>query len=132
LPWWSFALFGGLAAVWLLTLPTVGAWLGLLAGNESGEAAPGGLKDSLVTWAIYSILFFPGAIAGGVLGWFIIGPVNRTLSTIFHGFNWVFDRATQAYGRAVGWGLRFSVIVLVIYIGLIGLTGFGFTRVPFG
>jgi multidrug efflux pump subunit AcrB len=28
--------------------------------------------------------------------------------------------------------LRLSVIVLLIYIGLIGLTGFGFTRVPSG
>src|SRR5215471_1032352 len=28
LPWWSFALFGGLATAWLLT-PSLGAWLGL-------------------------------------------------------------------------------------------------------
>src|SRR5262249_18129030 len=28
LPWWSFALLGGLATAWLLT-PTLGAWLGL-------------------------------------------------------------------------------------------------------
>src|SRR5437867_12880946 len=32
LPWWSFALFGGLATVWLLA-PTLGAWLGLPAGE---------------------------------------------------------------------------------------------------
>src|SRR6202011_4752272 len=43
LPWWSFALFGGLATAWLLA-PPFGAWLGLPAGGESGEAAPGGLK----------------------------------------------------------------------------------------
>ncbi len=40
--------------------------------------------------------------------------------------------ATAAYGRAVGWALRLSVIVLLVYVGLIGLTGFGFTRVPAG
>src|SRR5206468_12637510 len=39
---------------------------------------------------------------------------------------------TQAYGKTVGWGLRLSVIVLLIYVGLIGLTGFGLTRVPSG
>src|SRR5262249_46544897 len=39
---------------------------------------------------------------------------------------------THAYGTVVGWGLRLSVIVLVVYVGLIGLTGFGFTRVPSG
>src|SRR5258707_10223285 len=32
LPWWSFALFGGLATAWLLT-PTLSAWLGLPAGE---------------------------------------------------------------------------------------------------
>src|SRR5712691_3704809 len=56
LPWWSFALFGGLATVWLLT-PTFGAWLGLPAGEPDGEAAPGGLGATLLTWGISSILF---------------------------------------------------------------------------
>src|SRR6202011_331282 len=30
------------------------------------------------------------------------------------------------------WALRLSAIVLMIYLGLIALTGFGFTRVPAG
>jgi multidrug efflux pump len=131
LPWWSFALFGGLATVWLLA-PTLGAWLGLPAGAESGEAVPGGLKATLLTWGVYLILFLPGAVAGGALGWFFIRPVNWVLGKFFRGFNWIFDRATNAYGRVVGWALRLSVIVLLVYAGLIGLTGFGFTRVPAG
>ena len=32
----------------------------------------------------------------------------------------------------MGWSLRLSAIVLLVYVGLIGLTGFGFTRVPGG
>src|SRR5580765_6745609 len=56
LPWWSFALFGGLATVWLLT-PTLGHWLGLPADPGHGEAAPGGLLTTLRTWGIYAILF---------------------------------------------------------------------------
>ena len=64
LPWWSFALFGGLATAWLLA-PTLGAWLGLPAGEEGGEAAPGGLEATLLTWGIYLVLFLPGAVAGG-------------------------------------------------------------------
>ena len=67
LPWWSFALLGGLATVWLLT-PTLGAWLGLPAAGEGGEAAPGGLKDTLLAWGVYLVLFLPGAVAGGALG----------------------------------------------------------------
>jgi multidrug efflux pump len=128
LPWWFFGLLGGLATVWLLT-PTLGPRLGLPAG---GEAAPGGLKATVLTWAVSLVLFLPGAAAGGALGWFVIRPVNWALGRLFRGFNWVFDRATEAYGKAVGWCLRLSAIVLLVYVGLIGLTGFGFTRVPAG
>src|SRR5262247_1625668 len=56
LPWWSFALFGGLATVWLLT-PLLGAWLGLPAGEVGGEATRGGLKDSLLMWGVYLVGF---------------------------------------------------------------------------
>jgi multidrug efflux pump subunit AcrB len=127
LPWWSFALFGGLA-MWLL-VPTVGAWLGVTAPERHpGGSAPGGQNASLLMWA----LVLTGAIAGGALGWFLIRPVNWALGHLFRGFNWVFDRTTQAYGKTVGWSLRLSAIVLLVYSGLIGLTGFGFTRVPSG
>jgi multidrug efflux pump len=51
LPWWFFGLLGGLATVWLLT-PTVGVWLGLPAGGECGEPAPGGLKTTLLAWGV--------------------------------------------------------------------------------
>jgi len=131
LPWWFFGLLGGLATVWLLT-PMFGAWLGLPVGEGHGEAAPAGLRATLLTWGISSILFLPGALAGGALGWFLIRPVNWALDHFFRGFNWLFERATQAYGKTVGWCLRLSVIVLLVYVGLIGLTGFGFSRVPSG
>ncbi len=93
---------------------------------------PDGLKATVLTWGVYLILFLPGAVAGGALGWFLIRPVNWALGRFFRGFNWVFDRTTQAYGKTVGWCLRLSVIVLLVYVGLVGLTGFGFTRVPGG
>jgi multidrug efflux pump len=132
LPWWSFALFGGLATAWLLS-PALGVALGLPVSQEGGgEAAPAGLLANLLEWGVYFIAFLPGAIFGGVLGWFVIAFVNRVLGAIFRGFNWVFDRTTAAYGATVGWMLRLSVVVLVIYVGLIGFTGFGFTQVPSG
>src|SRR5262249_39942491 len=50
LPWWGFALAGGLVSAWLLT-PTLGPWLGLPAGGEPGASAtgasPGGLLATL-------------------------------------------------------------------------------------
>ena len=131
LPWWIFALFGGLATLSILT-PIWGPWLGLPAVDEEGEVAPGGLKDTLMAWGVDGLLFLPGAVAGGVLGYLVIRPVNWVLGHLLRGFNWVFDRATRAYGKAVGWCLRLSVIVLLAYLGLIGLTGFGFTHVPAG
>jgi multidrug efflux pump len=67
-----------------------------------------------------------------MFGLLVIRPVNWALGHFFWGFNWVFNRATQAYGKTVGWCLRLSVVVLLVYVGLIGLTGFGFTRVPTG
>jgi multidrug efflux pump len=130
LPWWLFGLLGGLPTA-LLLAPTLGARLGLPAVEE-GEPAPGGLATTVLTWGIYLLLALPGLIAGGVLGWFLIRPVNSALGYFFRGFNWVFDVTTHVYGTAVGWGLRLSAIVLLIYVGLIGLTGFGFIRIPSG
>src|SRR5262249_53194295 len=89
LPWWSVALAGGLLSVWLL-LPVLGAWLGMPVGDEGGEAVPGGLRAAIVTWVGYLVLFLPGAIGGGMLGWFFIGPVNSLLGRFFQGFNRVF------------------------------------------
>jgi multidrug efflux pump len=128
LPWWAFGAAGGLATA--LTLASrFGHVLGL-PDEDAGQTT--GLIGTLYMFAIYLILAVPGLIIGGVAGWFIVRPVNSILSVIFRGFNWLFDRATSVYGRAVGWGLRLSVIVLLVYVGLVGLTGFGFTRVPGG
>jgi multidrug efflux pump subunit AcrB len=131
LPWWSFGLFGGLITAWLLT-PILGPSLGLTTGEGHGEAAPGGLGASVAELGATLVLALPGILAGGVLGWFIVRPVNWILGFFFRGFNWVFDWATRVYGQFVGWCLRLSAIVLVVYVGLIGLTGFGFTRIPTG
>jgi multidrug efflux pump len=131
LPWWFFGLLGGLATVWLLT-PVVGPWMGLPAQAEGGESAPGGLKATLLAWGVSFVVFLPGAVAGGALGLFLIRPVNWVLGFFFRGFNGIFEWATRAYGKTVGWCLRLCVIVLVVYVGLIGLTGFGFTRIPSG
>src|SRR5262249_38013533 len=112
--------------------PTLAAWFGLPGASGDGESGSGGLRATALAWGISCIAFLPGALAGGILGWFFISPVNRVLDRFFRGFNWVFERTTQAYGKTVGWGRRLRVIVLLLYVGLIGLTGFGFTRVPSG
>ena len=56
----------------------------------------------------------------GLLGWF------------FKGFNKVFAWSSNAYGNTVGRLTRLAVVVLLIYAGLLFLTGLGFKVVPGG
>lgn len=128
LPWWFFGILGGLVSMWLLPAGLQLADLGI--ASESAEAQ--NLVQTIVGYLRSAAYFLPGAIAGGVLGWFVIGPVNSFLGRVFRGFNVIFDRATDVYGKTVGWTLRLSAFVLIVYVGLVGLTGFGFTRVPTG
>ena len=62
----------------------------------------------------------------------LIKPVNRILGVFFRGFNRVFDVVTHYYGRAVSGLLRVAAVVLVVYVGLIWLTYYGFTKLPTG
>src|SRR5262249_41885615 len=78
LPWWSFALFGGLVSAWLLT-PVLGTRWGLPVGETVVADAPADLKATLLSWGVYLVLFLPGAVVGGAMGWLIIRPVNWTL-----------------------------------------------------
>src|SRR5262249_32192164 len=100
LPWRFFGLLGGVATVWLLT-PVLGPRLGLRVGELATGENPGGLKASLVSWGAYLVLFLPGALAGGALGWLLIRPVNWALGKFFGAFNLFFDQVTHAYGKSV-------------------------------
>src|SRR5262249_27208135 len=122
LPWWIFGVLGGFLAVWFG--PELLDHFQIEWEMEEGPSALLNLKSA----ALFSI----GMVAGGVLGWFIIKPVNFALGAFFRGFNRGFDRMTQAYGRVVGYVLRLSVLVLLIYVGLLALTGWQFSTAPVG
>ncbi|MDY3553707.1 efflux RND transporter permease subunit [Gemmata sp. JC717] len=51
---------------------------------------------------------------------------------LFRGFNWTFDRGTKLYGTAVAWLIRLTVVVLLVYAGLLAVAGKGFSMVPGG
>ncbi|HSV61996.1 MAG TPA: efflux RND transporter permease subunit, partial [Chthoniobacterales bacterium] len=59
-------------------------------------------------------------ILDGLLGWF------------FRGFNKVFAWSSNTYGKTVGRLTRLAAVVLLIYVGLLALTGLGFKVVPGG
>jgi multidrug efflux pump subunit AcrB len=125
LPWWIFAVLGGLFTSWLgpQFIPTIPGFPPPPAGEEPGAT------EQWIFWGIY---FLPGALLGGVLGWFIIRPVNAALGGVFRGFNRLFDAVTTLYGHLVAGMLRVSVLALVVYGGLLVLTGWQFARAPTG
>jgi multidrug efflux pump subunit AcrB len=121
-----------------LVFPLIGAWLasgnvGVVEGRLQivnwSLPLPSVITDlQLPEWA------FPvmAALIGVVIGWLAARPLNWLLSVFFRGFNAVFNLATKGYVGIVSWLLRLSVVVLLLYGGLLGLTYHGFTNAPKG
>ena len=129
LPWWIFGIAGGLLAVWVagLSREFLHAHWGL-PGTAAGSAdGRGGLS-----WLATAICFVLGAVAGGAIGRVIIARVNRVLGWAFQRFNHYFDRMSAGYAFSVGGLLRVSVVVLIVYGGLLGLTYWAFQKAPTG
>jgi multidrug efflux pump len=125
LPWWIFAVVGGLITVWLAQK--------LFAG-QVGFPGPGGSSPGprWFPWIARAVAFIPGALVGGAIGWLLIGPVNAGLGWVFRQFNRIFGWITDAYGWAVGKLLRLSIVVLIAYVALLGLTYWRVSVAPTG
>ncbi len=79
--------------------------------------------------------WMPAALAvvvGLIAGWVLSNPLNAVLAVVFRKFNAGFTQVTNGYVRAVGMLLRVSVVVLVVYGGLLALTGWSFVKTPKG
>ncbi len=120
---------GGKHAVAKEALPRAGIalLLGLLSYYLLNPLIPQA-GNEYVRWATLAVLFVPGAIAG----WFLSRWINRGFDWAFGVFNWAFDIFTNGYTKLVGLALRLSLIVLVLYAGLLGLTYLGMTTSPTG
>jgi multidrug efflux pump len=128
LPWWFFGVVGGILALWYGP-GYVARWFGGSAA-PAGEAAFEGLKR--LSWTAIGIYFAAGAVSGGAIGWLIIGPVNAVLGWLFRGFNRLFDGLTKAYGWTINKLLKVSLVVLLVYGGLVVLTYWKFQQAPTG
>ena len=113
LPWLAFPLLGG----WL-------AWL--LAADRLAPVLDG--WATLGPWGAPVLAAMLGAIAGGLLGKWL----NLALGALFGLFNRGFRRLTGTYTRVVGGLVRVSLLVLVVYGGLLGLTYWRFMVTPKG
>ncbi|MBI3839574.1 MAG: multidrug efflux RND transporter permease subunit [Planctomycetia bacterium] len=111
LPWMAFALAGG----WF-------GWVWLTPHLVS--AASPDLPQSAIPWAAAAA----GAIAGVLVSW----PINLILGFAFRAFNRGFDLAGSAYTWIIGKFLHVSVLVLVVYGGLLALTYRDFMHTPKG
>jgi multidrug efflux pump len=127
LPRTGVVLIAGALAYFMLT-PLLAHLLGVQLPGGHGEHSPDGQASSAAIRGLQLI-----SIAAGVaVGWFLAGTLNRALGAFFAGFNWAFERVIEAYGRGVALFLRISVIALLVYGGLMGLTLLGFKAVPSG
>ena len=85
---------------------------------ETGQAQSAGLR--LSSWPVVRIPL----LALRLVGWAWRGFLRL--------FNATFDWSTGVYTRSVGLLLRGSLIVLLVYCGLLGLTWWGLDRMPSG
>lgn len=128
LPRLGIVLLAGLAAYVLLTPVLAGVFGVHLAEGGHGSSGTSAQQPATHLWAVRA-----GAFAIGCVGGFLLARlVNMLLGGFFKGFNWFFDQAIALYGAAVGMLLRVSVIVLLVYGGLMFMTYLGFAAVPIG
>jgi multidrug efflux pump subunit AcrB len=115
--------------------PLAGAWLGWefltpwLIGQQ--ELLPPAAVDFLhdVPPLVFGLV---AALAGAAAGWAVSRPLNAILGALFRAFNAGFGKATGAYTRVVCGLLRVSVLVVLVYGGLLALTYLGFDKAPKG
>ncbi|MGE0605659.1 MAG: efflux RND transporter permease subunit [Pirellulales bacterium] len=116
LPRWGIALICGGLALWLLA-PALQRVIGQATGSP-------GVWRNPWTWVLLA-----AAVLGG---WFVARIVQMGLGFALEKFNRAFDLLAAGYGKSISAILRMAVLVLLVYGGLMGLTGWGFTQVPVG
>jgi multidrug efflux pump len=128
LPRLGIAVIGGLLAYFFLLDPVAGLLHVNVGGHGHGGHEATAPSSTAAVWGLRAGVF----VVGVVVGWLCGTVVNWVLGGFFRGFNKAFDVTITGYGKAVGLLLRLSVIALVVYGGLMGLTFLGFKAVPVG
>jgi multidrug efflux pump len=124
LPRLAFLLAGGWLG-WKFLTPGLTPWL---------EQAAEWLPTSLARWqtAVPWIAASGAVVFGAVVGWVLGGRLNQILGVLFRAFHTGFGYVTGIYTRIVGGLLRVSIVVLVVYGGLVALTSWTYTTAKKG
>ncbi len=112
LPWFAFAAAGG--------------WLGWARGGEWMAQWP------VAAWWPAEYTPWVAAAAAGLAGLLVSWPLNRLLGLAVWSFNRAFDFLGSAYIWTIGKLLHATVLVLVVYGGLLALTYQQFATTPKG
>jgi multidrug efflux pump len=127
LPRAGIAIIGGLVAYFFLLAP-IGHLVGIEVGGHGHAVEAASQTSAAALWALRATVF----IVGAIIGWFAGIVVNKLLGAFFRAFNWAFDVTINIYGRLVAGLLRISIVALIAYGCLMGLTVMGFRTVPVG
>jgi len=128
LPRWGIAILVVLL-VESLTSKFVLGLFGLSAGGHGHEAAE--TVDASHDMKLWGIKLATIAVIG-VAGWFVAPAINSGLNVFLRGFNWFFEKLANGYGLVVRGLIRVTVIMLLLYAGLLAATVMGFSIVPKG
>ncbi len=111
LPAFGVAMIAGLTALYFI-------------GTPLARLLPNGWSASLRMGLVF-ILF-------AIIGYLLSHVVNWLLSWFFVGFNWGFERFTLGYIWTISRAIRISLVMVLVYVALLGFTGFSFSKVPPG
>ena len=111
-------------------LAIAGAWAGYAFGgpwlSQWAQTVPALAGVSAWVWP------WVAALALIAIVWFFSRGINRVLAWSFAAFNRGFNWTTEGYVRSVGWMLRGSLVVLLVYGGMIYATYRVFNETPTG
>jgi multidrug efflux pump subunit AcrB len=113
-----------------------GAWLGSVflepyLGSIFTKMLPpnaDAATRAMAPWSAWVV----GLLGGALVGWVFSKYLNTFLGWVFYAFNKGFDWSTAVYARFVGMTLRVSLLVLLVYGGLLYLTYWSFIKTPTG
>jgi multidrug efflux pump len=123
---------GSYQALPVLVLVILGCWMGYTRlGPRLEPWLASALPSPPREW-LSGQAGWVGLALGGLIGLIANKPINWLLGQFFRVFNWGFDLAGRGYTRIVGGMLRVTLLVLLMYVGMLCLTGYGYSGFPKG